>query len=91
MPVLIDEKRVVFPIALFILLTTINPLQKIKISDFSLKEIEIKNNFILKDEEIKKLLLPIYNKNLITLNYSEVEDAIMQNNFIESFNVKKIS
>ena len=47
------KKRVVFPIALFILLTTINPLQKIKISDFSLKEIEIKNNFILKDEEIK--------------------------------------
>ena len=62
---------------------------KISISDFSLKEIEIENNFVLEDKEIKKVL-PFYNKNLISINYSEI-DAIMKNSFIESFKVKKIS
>ena len=83
------KKRLVISFVLLILLTTIYPLQKISISDFSLKEIEIENNFLLKDKEIKKLLLPLYNKNLISLNYSEIENAIMKNSFIESFKVKK--
>lgn len=83
------KKRLVVSFILFILLTTIYPLQKISISDFSLKEIEIENNFVLEDKEIKKLLLPFYNKNLISINYSEIGDAIMKNSFIESFKVKK--
>jgi cell division protein FtsQ len=83
------KKKLFISFILLILLTTIYPLQKITIFDFSIKEIEIENNILLKDKEIKKLLLPIYNKNLILLNYSEIENAIMKNSFIDSFKVKK--
>ena len=38
---------------------------KIIISKFNLKEIEIENNFLLHENDIKKMLYPIYDKNLI--------------------------
>ena len=84
------KNRLVIAFLLFVLLTTITFQNKILISNFNLKEIKIDNNFLLQDEDIKKLLKPIYNKNLILLNYSEIERAINQNGFIESFKVKKI-
>ena len=52
MQVLIDENRVVIALALLILLSTITS-QKIQISKFNLKEIQIENNFIIKEDEIK--------------------------------------
>ena len=83
------KNRLVIALLMFVLLTTITFQKKISISNFNLKEIEIENNFLLQDEDIKKLLIPIYDKNLILLNYSEIERAISQNSFIESFKVKK--
>ena len=59
------KKRTIIAVALLILLTTITSQQKIVISKFNLTTIEIKNNSLLKKKDIKKLLLPIYNKNLI--------------------------
>ena len=53
------KKRTVIAIALLLLFSTIT-LQKIEISKFNIKEIEIENNFILKENEIKKLLIPLY-------------------------------
>tara|TARA_B100001057_G_scaffold451750_1_gene495101 strand:+ start:6829 stop:7485 length:657 start_codon:yes stop_codon:yes gene_type:complete len=83
------KKRLVIAIALLILLTTINSQQKIAISKFNLKEIIIENNQLLKDKDIKNLLSPIYNKNLLFLKNTEVKRALMQNSFIESFDIKK--
>lgn len=83
------KKRLVFAIALFILLSTITLQQTLPIANFNLKEIQIKNNFLLKEKDIKELLTPIYNKNLILLNNAEIEKAMKQNSFIESFIVKK--
>ena len=83
------KKRVVTAIILLFLLTTINFQQKISFSKFNLSEIKILNNSILKEKDIKSLLIPIYNKNLITLNYSEINKILMQNSFIESYNLKK--
>jgi cell division septal protein FtsQ len=83
------KKRTVIAIALLILLTTITTQQKIVISKFNLKKIDIENNFLLEDKDIKKLLASIYNKNLIFLKNTEVQTALMQNSFIESFNIKK--
>ena len=83
------KKRLVIAIALLILLTTINSQQKIAISKFNLKEIIIENNQLLKDKDIKNLLFPIYNKNLLFLKNTEVKRALMQNSFIESFDIKK--
>ena len=83
------KKRLVIAISLLILLTTINSQQIFVISKFNLKTIVIKNNFLLKDEEIKNLLIPFYNKNLLFLDNNKIKKALMQNNFIESFNIKK--
>ena len=83
------KKRTIIAIALLILLTTINSKQKLVISKFNLKEINIENNFLLKEEDLKNILLPIYNKNLIFLKNSEIQTVLMQNSFIESFNIKK--
>ena len=82
------KKRIVIAFALLIILSTITP-QKIQISKFNLKEIQIENNLIIKENEIQKLLNPFYEKNLLFLSYAEIESALMQNSFIESFNIKK--
>ena len=37
---------------------------KIVISKFNLQEIKIENNFLLHENDIKKMLHPIYDKNL---------------------------
>ena len=59
------KKRTIIALAILILFTTITSKQKIVISKFNLKEIIIYNNSLLKDEDLKKLLMPIYNKNLL--------------------------
>ena len=84
------KKRLIIALSLLILLTTINSQQIFVISKFNLKTIVIKNNLLLKDEEIKKLLIPFYNKNLFFLDNNKIKKALMQNSFIESFNIKKI-
>ena len=63
--------------------------KKFYTSKFNLKEVQIENNSILKERDLKKLLIPLYDRNLIFLSYSEIEEALMQNDFIESFKVKK--
>ena len=83
------KKRLTIATLLFILLTTITSQKKIFIDNFNLRKIEIENNFLLKDNDIKKSLKSIYNKNLLTLNYKEIEQVLMQNSFIDSFDVKK--
>ena len=83
------KKRLVISLLLLILLTTINPQQKIIISKFNLKTIIIENNSLLEDKDIKNLLLPIYDRNLIFLKNIEIKKALIQNSFIESFNIKK--
>ena len=84
------KKRAVVAIILLILFSTITLKKKIPISQFNLEEIQIDNNFVLKEKDIKDLLTPLYEKNLILLSYSEIEKALMQNSFIESFKVKKV-
>jgi len=84
------KKRLVIALSLLILLTTINSQQIFVISKFNLKTIVIKNNLLLKDEEIKNLLNQFYNKNLLFLDNNKIKKALMQNSFIESFDIKKI-
>ena len=82
-------KQAVIAIVLLIFLTTITSKQKINFIKFNLEEIKIENNLFIKKEELKKLLTPIYEKNLILLKNTEVENALKKNDFIESFNIKK--
>lgn len=83
------KKRIVIAIALLISLSTIVSHQKLKISKFNLTEINIENNFLISDKEIKDLILPIYNKNLIFLKNDEIKQALEVSTFIESFKIKK--
>ena len=83
------KKKTSIFIFILILLTTFTPKNKIIISKFNLQEIKIENNFLLHENDIKKLLLPIYNKNLIFLKNSEIKKLLMQNGFVDSFNIKK--
>ena len=83
------KKRLIIALSLLILLTTINSQQSFVISKFNLKTIEIENNLLLKEKDIKKLLIPFYNRNLLFLDNNEFKKALIQNSFIESFNIKK--
>ncbi len=83
------KKRLVIALSLLILLTTINSQQSFVISKFNLKTIEIENNLLLKEKDIKKLLIPFYNRNLLFLDNNEFKKALIKNSFIESFNIKK--
>ena len=83
------KKRLLIAIALLILLTTITLHPIITISKFNLKKINIENNFLLSKKDIKKLLIPIYDTNLIILRNKEIENLLTQNSLIDSFNIKK--
>ncbi len=83
------KKRTVIAFALLILFSTIISQNEIEITKFKLEKIQIENNSILKEKDIKELLAPFYGRSLIFLRYEEIEKALMQNSFIESFNIKK--
>ena len=83
------KKRLIIALFLLILFTTINSQQRFIASQFDLKTIEIENNLLLKDNDIKNLLISFYNKNLVFLKNNEVKKALMQNSLIESFIIKK--
>ena len=83
------KKRIAIAISLLIIFTTISLKQKIIFSQFNLKVINIENNYLIKEKDVKKLLIPFYNQNLIFLKNREIKKALMQNSFIESFNIKK--
>ena len=81
--------RLVIAASLIILLTTINSKQNFVVSTFSLKKIIIENNLLLTDKDIKSLLVPIYDKNLLFLENDEVKKALMQSSYIASLNIQK--
>ena len=83
------KNRLIIAIALFITLSTVSSQQKIVFSKFKLKEINVENNFLIKEKEIKELLIPVIDKNLIFLDHSDVEELLIKNSLIESFNIKK--
>jgi cell division protein FtsQ len=84
------KKKLVIAFGLLILLTTISSNQKKTTSIFAINKIIIENNKLVKDTDIKKILKPIYNKNLFFLKNSFVRKMLLQNNYIESFEIKKI-
>tara|TARA_B100001063_G_C16746450_1_gene547809 strand:+ start:864 stop:1520 length:657 start_codon:yes stop_codon:yes gene_type:complete len=83
------KRRFIIALILFLSLSTIISQQKFTISKFDLKDIEIENNFLIKENDIKKLLASTYNRNLILLKNKEIEEFLVQISFIESFKIKK--
>ncbi len=83
------KKRTIIAILLFLLLSTISYKHKIIIDKFNVKTIIIENNFLINEIELKKLLSTVYNKSLFNLKNSEIKNMLIQESFIESFNIKK--
>ena len=82
-------KRIIAGIFLLIILIPIISKNKIAITIFNIKNIEIENNFLLKKKEIKILLAPLYKKNLFFIKNNQIQDILIKNSFIESFEIKK--
>ena len=83
------KNRTLIAVSLFLILSTVTSQQKILISNFNIKEIEIENNFFLKETDLKKQLIPIYGKNLLFLNNGNIKKILLKNSFIESFYIQK--
>ena len=84
------RSQIVISILLIIFLSTITFKEKKVITKFNLEKIIIENNFIINEGELKELLFPIYGKNLLKLKSIKIKRLLSQNNFIESFDTKKI-
>tara|TARA_B110001452_G_C15083286_1_gene377944 strand:+ start:55 stop:711 length:657 start_codon:yes stop_codon:yes gene_type:complete len=84
------KKRLIIALALFVLLSTYKSKNLFTISKFNIKEIKIENNFILKDKDIKKDLIFLYNKNLFFLNSNDIEKILKKKSLVQSFEIKKI-
>ena len=83
------KKRILIAAVLFIMFSTITLQHRIIISKFNLQEIIIENNILLLDKDIKKLLEPLYNKNLLFLKNKDIEKVLMQSSLIRGFKGKK--
>ena len=83
------KKKLIFAAALLIFLSTITLKNRLVISKLKLKEVIVENNSILKKQDIKNLLNPIYGENLLLIKNNDIKTALMQNDFIESFQMKK--
>jgi cell division protein FtsQ len=84
------NKRLLIAFSLLLIFSTYKPQNLSLVTKFNIKKIIIEDNFILKDEEIKKSLIGTYEKNLIFLRTSNIKDILQEESFIESFEVKKI-
>ena len=83
------NKRLLIAFSLLLIFSTYKPQNLSLVTKFNIKKIIIEDNFILKDEEIKKSLIGTYEKNLIFLRTSNIKDILQEESFIESFEVKK--
>ena len=84
------KNRPIIALGLLILLTTYNPQKLPLITKFNIKEINIENNLILNNQEIKKDLAFLYDTNLIFLNNTNIKKILIEKSFVEKFEIKKI-
>ena len=84
------KKRLIIAIALLMLLTTYKPQNIFFNLKFNIEEIIIENNHVLKEDEIKKDLVYLYNSDLFFLNVNNIEKILLKHSLIQSFEIKKI-
>ena len=86
--------KIVLLLIVLIFISTINPktydvtLKKNE-AFFKVKNIEIKNNFLVKKSEIEEKLSSIYKKNIFFIKRGDIEDQLRTINFLEKIEVKK--
>ena len=85
------KKKLLVGLILLIFLSTYrfkNDYNILKV--FNIKKIEIKNNLILNNDEIRNDLNFLYQRNIFFINEKEIRESIEKKGFIESFEIKKI-
>ena len=86
--------RIFLLIITLIFLTTFNPRNFDTISKkndqlFEIKNIEIKNSFLIDENEVMQKLTSIYKKNIFFVNRLDIEEPLKGINFFEKVEVKK--
>jgi len=86
--------RIILLLAAFIFLTTYNPNEfnafpKKKNLFFKIKNIEIINNHLIRENEIVERLAHIYEKNILFIERNDVERPLKSIDFLEKIEVKK--
>ena len=86
--------RIVLLIIVLIFLSTYSPSEfnlilKKDNAFFKIQKIEILNNFLIKEIEIKDKLINIYDKNIFFVKRKDIEEPLKGINFLEKIEVKK--
>ena len=86
--------RIILLLIVLIFISTYNPkefdlIPKKNVAFFKIKNIEIKNNFLIKKSAIKEKLGNIYKKNIFFIKRVDIEEHLKAINFLEKIEVKK--
>ena len=84
------KKNLTIGFALLVLFTTFSSKKELSINQLKVKEIIIKNNEILREEELIKDFSFLYNKNMVFLNVFEINKKLEKKSFIKKLKIKKI-
>ena len=69
--------------------TNLNVYQKKQNNFFKIQNIEILNNYLIKDSEINKKLEKIYGRNIFFIKREDIEKPLKLTDFLEKIEVKK--
>ena len=86
--------RIVLLIIVLVFLSTYNPsnlnlVSKEKSTFLKVKKIEVVNNFLITQSEIREKLSKIYNKNIFLIKRKDIEDPLKEIYFFKTVKVKK--
>ena len=86
--------RIILLLIVLIFLSTFNPKEIDLISKennplFKIQNIEIRNNFLIKKNEIEEKLSKIYNKNIFFVKRTDIEEPLKKIDFLEKIEVKR--
>ncbi|MEC7212750.1 MAG: FtsQ-type POTRA domain-containing protein, partial [Pseudomonadota bacterium] len=84
------NKKLLVALTLLLILSTYNFKNDNLKNTLNIKDILVDNNKILTKNEVETELSFLLDKNLFTLNTSNIQDELKKNSFIESFEIKKI-
>ena len=76
------KKRLVIALILLVILSTYKPEKLFLSSKFKIEQIEIENNSILKESDIKKNLAHLYDKNIFIIDTQNILNILKKNTFI---------
>ena len=86
--------RIFLLFLIFIILSTfnskeLNSVNKKNFELFHIKNIEVKNNLLIKNTEIINKLKHLYKKNIFLINNNDIEEPLKKINFLKKIEVKK--